>query len=61
MEEGVRFITRYDYQTRFGKLGEWFDQLSFRPMMGWATAWSFDRLRISLEKGSHLEFPSAAL
>ncbi|TXK83542.1 DoxX-like family protein [Paenibacillus sp. N3.4] len=47
---GVRFITRYDYQTRFGKVGEWFDQLIFRPMMGWATAWSFDRLRLSLEK-----------
>ncbi|NRF95415.1 hypothetical protein HQN89_31580 [Paenibacillus frigoriresistens] len=39
-EEGIHFITRYDYQTRFGKAGEWFDQLMFRPMMGWATAWS---------------------
>jgi hypothetical protein len=23
----------------------------FRPMMGWATAWSFDRLRMRLEEG----------
>ncbi|MDQ0885131.1 hypothetical protein QFZ81_000219 [Paenibacillus sp. V4I9] len=50
-EEGIRFITRYDYRTRFGKAGEWFDQLMFRSMMGGATAWSFDRLRLSLEKG----------
>ena len=49
--EGVRFLTQYNYQTRFGWLGHWFDRLAFRPLMGWATAWSFDRLRLWLEKG----------
>jgi uncharacterized membrane protein YphA (DoxX/SURF4 family) len=28
-----------------------FDRLVFRPLMGWATAWSFDRLRLWLEEG----------
>jgi hypothetical protein len=50
-DDGVTFLTRYDYQTRFGRCGKWFDQLLFRPLMGWATAWSFDCLRIWLEKG----------
>lgn len=50
-EEGVRFLTRYDYRTRFGAVGRWFDALVFRPLMGWATAWSFDRLRLWLERG----------
>ena len=49
--EGIRFLTQYTYQTRFGWLGHWFDRLVFRPLMGWATAWSFDRLRLWLEKG----------
>jgi hypothetical protein len=50
-EGGVRFLTRYDYQTRFGTLGGWFDRFVFRPLMGWATAWSFDCLRLWLEQG----------
>jgi LPXTG-motif cell wall-anchored protein len=45
----IRFFTWYDYQTRFGVLGRWFDAVLFRPMMGWATAWSFDRLRLWIE------------
>jgi hypothetical protein len=49
--EGVRFITGYDYTTRFGVLGKAFDAVIFRPMLGWATAWSFDRLRLWLESG----------
>lgn len=49
--EGIRFITWYDYRTRFGILGGFADKLLFRPLMGWATAWSFDRLRIWIEKG----------
>ncbi|GAC1448043.1 MAG: DoxX-like family protein [Isosphaeraceae bacterium] len=49
--EGVRFLTRYDYQTRFGSVGRAFDAAVFRPLMGWATAWSFDRLRLWLEDG----------
>ena len=30
--------------------GALFDRLIFRPLMGWATAWSFDRLRLWLEQ-----------
>lgn len=51
VDDGVRFITGYDYQTRFGLIGRIFDRLVFRPLMGWATAWSFDRLRLWIEKG----------
>ncbi len=46
---GVRFLTGYNYTTRWGKLGRLFDRLVFRPLMVWATAWSFDRLRMWLE------------
>lgn len=49
--KGVRFVTGYDYETRFGRTGQLFDRLIFRPLMGWATAWSFDRLRLWIEKG----------
>ncbi|MBI4492268.1 MAG: DoxX-like family protein [Chloroflexi bacterium] len=49
--EGIRFLTRYDYETRFGLPGRVFDRLVFRPLLGWATAWSFDRLRLWLEEG----------
>jgi hypothetical protein len=49
--EGIRFLTWYDYQTRFGSAGALFDRLIFRPLIGWATAWSFDRLRLWLEQG----------
>lgn len=48
--EGVRFFTKYDYETRFGMTGQLFDKFVFRPLMGWATAWSFDCLRLWLEK-----------
>ena len=47
---GIRFLTGYDYRPGWGRLGEVADRL-FRPAMGWATAWSFDRLRIWLEDG----------
>ncbi len=49
--DGVRFRTVYDYETRWGRMGRWFDRIAFRPLMGWATAWSFDRLRLWLERG----------
>ena len=49
-DDGVRFITRYDYETRWGAAGDALD-LGFRPLLGWATAWSFDRLRLWLEEG----------
>jgi hypothetical protein len=51
-EGGVRFLTWYDYRTRHGVLGRIFDRFVFRPLIGWATAWSFDRLRIWLEEGT---------
>lgn len=47
--EGIRFVTSYDYDTRFGAVGRAVDRLAFRPLLGWATAWSFDRLRLWLE------------
>jgi uncharacterized membrane protein len=51
-DNGVRFLTRYDYRTRFGPIGRAFDRVVFRPLMWWATAWSFDRLRLWLEEGA---------
>ncbi len=49
--DGVRFITGYDYEPGWGRLGRLADRL-FRPLMGWGTAWSFDRLRLWLEHGT---------
>jgi hypothetical protein len=49
--DGIRFLTWYDYRTRFGAIGAICDRLIFRPLIGWATAWSFDRLRLWLERG----------
>ncbi len=49
LENGVRFYTWYDYQVRFGSVGRLVDRLAFRPLIGWATAWSFDRLRLWAE------------
>ena len=51
-DDGVRFLTRYDYRPRWGRLGELVDRWAFRPLFGWATAWSFDRLRLWLEDGA---------
>ncbi|MFP3987836.1 hypothetical protein U9R90_10100 [Streptomyces sp. E11-3] len=50
-DDGVRFVTGYDYRPRWGRAGALADRLVFRPLMGWATAWSFDRLRLWLERG----------
>lgn len=44
-DEGVLFRTEYNYKTRFGYIGQFFDLLIFRRLLEWATAWSFDRLR----------------
>ena len=49
--DGIRFLTWYDYQPRWGALGAVIDRVIFRPLIGWATAWSFDRLRRWLENG----------
>lgn len=48
--EGVRFFTGYDYRVRYGLLGRVVDRFLFRPLLGWATAWSFDRLRLWIER-----------
>lgn len=42
----VRFVTGYDYDAGWGLA-----DILVRPMIGWATAWSFDRLRIWAETG----------
>jgi hypothetical protein len=47
----IRFFTEYRYAVRFGVVGRIFDRLIFEPLMGWATAWSFDRLRLWIEQG----------
>jgi hypothetical protein len=49
--DGIRFITWYDYRTRFGAIGQIVDKIFFRRLLGWATAWSFDRLRLWIDKG----------
>jgi hypothetical protein len=48
--DGIRFLTWYDYRTRWGRAGRVLDT-AFRPLIGWATAWSFDRLRLWIERG----------
>lgn len=44
--DGIRFSTGYDYTPGWGAL-----DVIVRPLVGWATAWSFDRLRLWLENG----------
>ena len=44
---GIRFFTGYDYEPAWGRAAD----LVLRPLIGWATAWSFDRLRLWLERG----------
>jgi hypothetical protein len=46
----TRFITGYDYTPGWGVL-----DVAVRLLLGWATAWSFDRLRIWLEGGPEPE------
>uniref|UniRef100_UPI0034D43D9F DoxX-like family protein n=1 Tax=Bacillus wiedmannii TaxID=1890302 RepID=UPI0034D43D9F len=52
-EEHIHFETQYDYDTRFGRIGSIIDFYIFRPLLGWATAWSFDALKLWIEKGLH--------
>ncbi|MBM7553207.1 DoxX-like family protein [Thalassobacillus pellis] len=47
---GTTFLTQYDYSVRFGLIGRLID-LWFRPLMGWATALSFDVLKQWIETG----------
>jgi hypothetical protein len=48
--DGIRFYTGYDYEPGWGPL-----DVVVRPLLGWATAWSFDRMRIWLEGGPQPE------
>lgn len=48
---GIKFVTRYDYRPRFGGFGQWVDNAIVRFLMGWAMAWSVDRLRLWIETG----------
>lgn len=48
--EGTTFLTQYDYEVRYGTFGRIAD-LFFRPLIGWATALSFDVLKRWVEKG----------
>ncbi|TNM63272.1 hypothetical protein FHN55_15705 [Streptomyces sp. NP160] len=47
----TRFTTGYDYRPGWGRLGAALDPWLTRPLVGWATAWSFDRLRLWAERG----------
>ncbi|MFB4366285.1 hypothetical protein [Bacillus sp. LR_6] len=49
----MTFLTQYQYKTAYGLPGRWIDRLLFRPLLGWATAWSFDALRLWVEKNKH--------
>ncbi|MQY40100.1 hypothetical protein SRB17_81300 [Streptomyces sp. RB17] len=49
--QGVRLLTGYEYRARGGAFGAVADRLLLRPLTGWATGWSFDRLRLWLERG----------
>jgi DoxX-like family len=50
-DDHVKFLTQYDYNVNFGKVGEVMDKIIFRPLIGWATALSFDVLKRWLEQG----------
>jgi hypothetical protein len=45
-DDGVVFTTGYDYAPGWGALAD----RVVRPLVGWMTAWSFDRLRIWAER-----------
>ncbi|TYS67943.1 hypothetical protein FZC76_14410 [Sutcliffiella horikoshii] len=49
-DKGITFLTQYDYEVRYGWFGRLLD-FFFRPVMGWATALSFDVLKRWVEKG----------
>jgi hypothetical protein len=51
-ENGVIFTTGYTYEPGWGSM---IDRLVMRRVIGWMTAWSFDRLRIWAETGTEPE------
>lgn len=48
--DGLRFITGYNYSPGLGTPGRVTDSWLIRPALGWATAISFDRLRLWAER-----------
>ncbi|WP_217585791.1 DoxX-like family protein [Lentibacillus saliphilus] len=50
-EDSITVVTQYDYEPGYGRIGKWADQLVFRPLMGFATALSFDVLKGWVERG----------
>src|SRR5215469_8438115 len=44
-------LTRTDSRAGRRSVGRVTDRFLFRPFLGWATAWSFDRLRVWIEHG----------
>ncbi len=56
-ESGTTFITGFDYAPGWGRF---LDALVSRPLIGWMTAWSFDRLRIWAETGTPPGRPRAS-
>ena len=46
---GLRFVTGYNYRPGMGLVGKAVDVRLIRPALGWATAISFDRLRLWAE------------
>ena len=51
VDGGVRFRSHFQYETRYGLAGRLVDAALLRPYLRWATAWSFDRMRLWIEKG----------
>ncbi|WP_042145212.1 DoxX-like family protein [Paucisalibacillus sp. EB02] len=47
----IQFLTQYNYEPSFGRFGRMIDHVIFRPLMGWATALSFDVLKRWMETG----------
>jgi hypothetical protein len=60
-DDGLRFLTEYNYDARWGALGRLIDRLAFRPLLGWATALSFDVLARWVEHGTPPETSYRAL
>lgn len=51
VDQGIRFITGYNYAPGMGAIGRTLDARFIRPGLGWATSLSFDRLRLWAESG----------
>ncbi|MFI9788075.1 hypothetical protein ACIHEI_31905 [Kitasatospora sp. NPDC051984] len=50
-EPHFAFVTGYDYRSWRWPGGAQLDRWLVRPFVGWLTAWSFDRLRLWVERG----------